>query len=174
MLSVFLLQEAHIAKLQGALDAGGDASLQNAMNLAIESLRSIPPYGHREVLLLLHSSAMSCELLTVTPRSNWPARQAGQLHDRKKDRLCVGAGADPLCGAVHLRPWQHHGCCEGRQGEERPGLCGGCGGRGPYLPRLYKGERRLLCMRTWFRALLHSRTGKKAWDPLGHLSLLMT
>jgi len=43
------LQEAHIAKLQGALDAGGDASLQNAMNLAIESLRSIPPYGHREV-----------------------------------------------------------------------------------------------------------------------------
>ena len=67
MLSVFLLQEAHIAKLQGALDAGGDASLQNAMNLAIESLRSIPPYGHREVLLLLHPSAMSCELLTVTP-----------------------------------------------------------------------------------------------------------
>ena len=55
---MFLLQEAHIAKLQGALDAGGDASLQNAMNLAIESLRSIPPYGHREVLLLLlHPSA---------------------------------------------------------------------------------------------------------------------
>ncbi len=47
------LQEAHIAKLQGALDAGGDASLQNAMNLAIESLRSIPPYGHREVSALL-------------------------------------------------------------------------------------------------------------------------
>ena len=49
------LQEAHIAKLQGALDAGGDASLQNAMNLAIESLRSIPPYGHREVRGPFHS-----------------------------------------------------------------------------------------------------------------------
>lgn len=48
------LQEAHIAKLQGALDTGGDASLQNAMNLAIESLRSIPPYGHREVSAFAH------------------------------------------------------------------------------------------------------------------------
>lgn len=48
------LQEAHIAKLQGALDAGGDASLQNAMNLAIESLRSIPPYGHREASAFSH------------------------------------------------------------------------------------------------------------------------
>ena len=45
------MQEAHIAKLQGAMDAGGDASLQNAMNVAVESLKSIPPYGHREVLL---------------------------------------------------------------------------------------------------------------------------
>ena len=43
------VQEAHIARLQGSLDASGDASLQNAMNLAIESLKSIPPYGHREV-----------------------------------------------------------------------------------------------------------------------------
>ncbi|CAK0742284.1 hypothetical protein CVIRNUC_001385 [Coccomyxa viridis] len=44
--------EAHIAKLQGAMDAGGDASLQNAMNVALDSLKSIPPYGHREVLIL--------------------------------------------------------------------------------------------------------------------------
>lgn len=42
------LQEAHIAKLQGNLDASGDASLQNAMDMATESLKSIPPYGHRE------------------------------------------------------------------------------------------------------------------------------
>ena len=46
------MQEAHIAKLQGAMDAGGDASLQNAMNVAVDSLKSIPPYGHREVLTL--------------------------------------------------------------------------------------------------------------------------
>ena len=61
------LQEAHIAKLQGALDAGGDASLQNAMNLAIESLRSIPPYGHREVTALscrCSSSEMLSELVS--------------------------------------------------------------------------------------------------------------
>ncbi|EIE24534.1 transcription factor TFIIH, 44 kDa subunit, partial [Coccomyxa subellipsoidea C-169] len=40
--------EAHISKLQGNLDASGDASLQNAMDMAAESLKSIPPYGHRE------------------------------------------------------------------------------------------------------------------------------
>jgi hypothetical protein len=42
-------QEAHIAKLRSNLEASGDASLQNAMNLAVDSLKSIPPYGHREV-----------------------------------------------------------------------------------------------------------------------------
>ena len=46
------LQEAHVARLQGSLTAGGDASLQNAMNLATESLKSIPPYGHREARFL--------------------------------------------------------------------------------------------------------------------------
>ena len=42
-----LLQDAHIAKLRQALDTGGDASLQNALDLAVDSLKSIPPYGHR-------------------------------------------------------------------------------------------------------------------------------
>ena len=55
------MQEAHIAKLQGAMDAGGDASLQNAMNVAVDSLKSIPPYGHREVLTL--SRAQYCQIL---------------------------------------------------------------------------------------------------------------
>ena len=41
-------QEAHIARLQ-ALDAAGDASLQNGLDLAVAGLKSIPPYGHREV-----------------------------------------------------------------------------------------------------------------------------
>lgn len=40
-------QEAHIARLRRNLDTGGDASLQNALDLAVDSLRSIPPYGHR-------------------------------------------------------------------------------------------------------------------------------
>ena len=54
------VQEAHIAKLRpgasggagsagrpGALDTGGDASLQNALDLAVDSLRGVPPYGQR-------------------------------------------------------------------------------------------------------------------------------
>ncbi|KAI7839973.1 hypothetical protein COHA_006294 [Chlorella ohadii] len=45
--------EAHIAKLRGNLDTGGDASLQNALDLAVGSLSSIPPYGHREVIIML-------------------------------------------------------------------------------------------------------------------------
>ena len=45
------LQEAHIAKLKDALDAGGDASLQNGLDLAVASLKTVPPYGHREVSL---------------------------------------------------------------------------------------------------------------------------
>lgn len=41
------LQEAHIAKLRQNLDTGGDASLQNALDLCVDALKSIPPYGHR-------------------------------------------------------------------------------------------------------------------------------
>jgi len=43
------LQEAHISKLKEGLDAGGDASLQNGLDLAVSALKSVPPYGHREV-----------------------------------------------------------------------------------------------------------------------------
>ncbi len=46
-----MLQEAHIAKLRSSLDAEGDASLQNALTLCVDSLKTIPPYGHREVSL---------------------------------------------------------------------------------------------------------------------------
>ena len=42
-------QEAHISKLKEGLDAGGDASLQNGLDLAVAALKSVPPYGHREV-----------------------------------------------------------------------------------------------------------------------------
>jgi len=50
-------QEMHIERLRGSLDTGGDASLQNGLDLAVDSLRRIPPYGHREVLVLLAALA---------------------------------------------------------------------------------------------------------------------
>ena len=43
------LQEFHIGKLRSNLDAGGDASLMNGLDMAVDSLKSIPSYGHREV-----------------------------------------------------------------------------------------------------------------------------
>lgn len=52
--------EAHVSKLRGALDCGGDASLQNALSLALGTLGSAPPYGHREVVVLL-ASLCTCD-----------------------------------------------------------------------------------------------------------------
>ena len=45
--------EMHIEKLKQSLDTSGAASLQNGLDLAIESLKHIPPYGYRETLILL-------------------------------------------------------------------------------------------------------------------------
>lgn len=50
-------QEAHISKLKEGVDAGGDASLQNGLDLAVSALKSVPPYGHREVCTCWHSYA---------------------------------------------------------------------------------------------------------------------
>eukprot|EP00898_Chlorokybus_atmophyticus_P003211 jgi/Chlat1/3891/Chrsp26S04175 len=44
----------------GRLDAGGDASLQNALEAARGSLSQIPSYGHREVLVLF-SALTTCD-----------------------------------------------------------------------------------------------------------------
>ena len=33
------------------MEAGGDVSLQNGLDLAVAALKSVPPYGHREVCL---------------------------------------------------------------------------------------------------------------------------
>ena len=42
-------------------DSPGDSLLpQNALDLTVGSLRSIPPYGHREVLLL-YSALSTCD-----------------------------------------------------------------------------------------------------------------
>ncbi|GFH32340.1 VWFA domain-containing protein, partial [Haematococcus lacustris] len=43
--------ESQIRRLEAAqLGAEGAASLQNALDMSVASLRNIPPYGHREVL----------------------------------------------------------------------------------------------------------------------------
>lgn len=39
----------HLEKLRGGLDPAGDASLQNGLAMSVATLKSIPPYGHREV-----------------------------------------------------------------------------------------------------------------------------
>lgn len=48
----FLHQELHKAALRKGLDAGGDVSLQNGLDMAVEALQAVPPYGSREVLLV--------------------------------------------------------------------------------------------------------------------------
>ena len=57
------MQEAHISKLKEGVDAGGDASLQNGLDMAVASLKSVPPYGHREVCPLEYKM-MAVALLT--------------------------------------------------------------------------------------------------------------
>ncbi|KXZ56829.1 hypothetical protein GPECTOR_1g748 [Gonium pectorale] len=54
--------EAQVARLEaGKLGAAaGDASLQNALDLSVSLLRSLPPYGHREVLMLF-AALSSCD-----------------------------------------------------------------------------------------------------------------
>ncbi|KAG2442629.1 hypothetical protein HXX76_002714 [Chlamydomonas incerta] len=54
--------EAQVARLDaGKLGApAGDASLQNALDLGVSLLRQLPPYGHRE-LLLLFAALASCD-----------------------------------------------------------------------------------------------------------------
>ncbi|GLC44389.1 hypothetical protein PLESTM_001591800 [Pleodorina starrii] len=51
--------EAQVARLEaGKLGApAGDASLQNALDMSVSLLRSLPPYGHREVLLVFAALA---------------------------------------------------------------------------------------------------------------------
>lgn len=46
--------EAQVAQLtQYGMDTGGDASLQNGLELCQELLSAVPPYGHKEVLALV-------------------------------------------------------------------------------------------------------------------------
>lgn len=52
--------EAHIKALRSNLDSGGDASIQNALDLARSFLGQIPSYGHREVLMV-YSALSTCD-----------------------------------------------------------------------------------------------------------------
>ena len=48
-------QESHVARLSTDLDIEGVMSLQNGLQLAAESLKSVPSYGHREVIAVIAS-----------------------------------------------------------------------------------------------------------------------
>lgn len=50
----------HIHLVKGLMKAEGLASLQNTVSLAISTLRHIPNYGHRE-LLIIYSSISTCD-----------------------------------------------------------------------------------------------------------------
>lgn len=52
--------EAHIRALRSNLECSGDASLQNALDLARGILSQIPTYGHREILIL-YSALNTCD-----------------------------------------------------------------------------------------------------------------
>ncbi|KAL3701137.1 hypothetical protein R1sor_019159 [Riccia sorocarpa] len=52
--------EAHIRALRANLECSGDASIQNALDLARGYLSSIPTYGHREILFL-YSALSTCD-----------------------------------------------------------------------------------------------------------------
>eukprot|EP00803_Ostreobium_quekettii_P003879 evm.model.scf_167.20 EVM.evm.TU.scf_167.20 scf_167:126901-131500(+) len=47
--------ESHIMRLSGAVDIDGAASLQNGLELAVDALKSVPSYGHREVIAMVAS-----------------------------------------------------------------------------------------------------------------------
>lgn len=45
--------DAQAAQLSAAMAAGGEASLQNALEVCLDALRAAPPYGTREVVALI-------------------------------------------------------------------------------------------------------------------------
>ncbi len=80
-----------IAKLSQAQTASGDASLQNALEMAVQALRSVPPYGHREVVMLFAA------LSTCDPGNVYEAVRAC-----KDERIRVSVVGE------RLGPWPLH------------------------------------------------------------------
>lgn len=50
---LWILQEYHIKRLEKSLDLEGCISLQNGLELALDSLKTVPAHGHREVVCLV-------------------------------------------------------------------------------------------------------------------------
>ena len=88
-------QEAHISKLKEGLDAGGDASLQNGLDLAVAALKSVPPYGHREVSLQHSITCNACDACDACHA--WDACHAVNMH-HMLDRLYLV----PSCSISYL------------------------------------------------------------------------
>ena len=95
------MQEAHIAKLKSSLDADGDASLQNALTLCVDSLKSIPPYGHREVgcrcLLRGVTSSTNCthlQMLLLLQAGSCDLDQVSSL-ERCMLKCCMRCASNP-------------------------------------------------------------------------------
>ncbi|KAK9821495.1 hypothetical protein WJX74_003082 [Apatococcus lobatus] len=78
--------EFHINKLRSNLDAGGDASLMNGLDMAVDSLKAIPSYGHREVLVLFAA------LSTCDPGNIQDSVKSAQQHKCRVS--CIGLAAE--------------------------------------------------------------------------------
>jgi len=64
--------EAHLSKLAASLECGGSASLQNALDVAVSTLSSVPPYSLRECLVFF------CGLATCDPGDVFASVQAAK------------------------------------------------------------------------------------------------
>lgn len=81
--------ESQIKKLETGFDAGGAASLQNALEVALGPLRGVPPYGQREVHILM-AALSTCD----------PGSIADTIKTCKEQRVrvsIVGAWHQPAC-----------------------------------------------------------------------------
>jgi hypothetical protein len=79
-----------VAKLSSAQTASGNASLQNALEMATLALGSVPPYGHREVVMLFAA------LSTCDPGNVWEAVRAAK-EARVRISIVGGWPAGPGC-----------------------------------------------------------------------------
>lgn len=79
----------HISKLKNIKRTSGLASLQNILQLAISTLRHVPEYGHRE-LLILYSSISTCD----------PGDIFKTIQEAKKLKICINCIC--LAGEIYI------------------------------------------------------------------------
>jgi transcription initiation factor TFIIH subunit 2 len=75
----------HVNYLQGVITAKGLASLQNTINLSISTLRHVPNYGHRELLVVYNS------LGTCDPGNIFASIEAAKAHKLRISVICLAA-----------------------------------------------------------------------------------